>query len=264
MRIQTRDTVLQAVEQGPAGAPCLLLAHGIATDHRLWQEVAAILAAEFRVIAYDCRGHGGSDAPAGPYTLAQLGADAIGLMDALGIGKAHFAGLSLGGMTGLGLALDHPDRLLSLACCDARASGNEAYRQSWTDRMALVQAQGIEAVVEPSLSRWFAEGFRTADPARAALVAEMVRGTSAAGYCGAGAALQGLDYGPRLGEIRLPVLYLVGDEDQGAPPAVMREMQAATPGARFVEIPRAGHLSAIEQPEAVAKALRDFLAEAAR
>jgi 3-oxoadipate enol-lactonase len=260
MRVAVNGTRIHArIEDAGSGA-WVVLAHGIATDLGLWDGVARLLAPRFRVLQYDARGHGGSDTPPGPYDLDLLGRDALGVMDALGIGRAHFVGLSMGGMVGLGLALHHPDRLLSLACCNARASAPPAYRDAWAQRAAAVAAQGMEAMVEPSLSRWFAAGFREAQPDTAARVATMVRGTRPEGYRGCAAALQDLDYGARLHAITVPTLYLTGAEDAGAPPEVMRVMAEATPGARYVEIPGAGHLSAIERPEAVAEALQGFLA----
>lgn len=258
MRIAANGTVLHTKTEGTSG-PWVVLAHGIATDLSLWNEIAERLAWRFRVLRYDARGHGGSEAPHGAYDLGILGRDALGLMDALGIGQAHFAGLSMGGMVGLGLALDHPKRLLSLACLDARASAPPAYREAWGARAAAVAEGGMETMVEPSLSRWFASGFREAHPAEVARVAAMVRATHPDGYRGCAAALQELDYGERLRAIMVPTLYLVGTEDSGAPPEVMRAMADATPSASYVEIPAAGHLSAIEQPAAVAGALEEFL-----
>jgi len=258
MRIAANGTVLHARTEG-TGGPWVVLSHGIATDLGLWDGVASRLARRFRVLRYDARGHGGSDAPPGPYSLDTLGRDALALMDALGVAHAHFAGLSMGGMVGLGLALDRPDRLLSLACLDARASAPPEYRTAWTARAAAVAEGGMETMVEPSLSRWFAAGFREARPESAARVAAMVRVTHPDGYRGCAAALQELDYGARLHAIAVPTLFLAGAEDSGAPPEVMRAMAAATPGARYVEVPAAGHLSAIEQPAAVAAALEAFI-----
>jgi 3-oxoadipate enol-lactonase len=259
MRVAANGTVLHARIEGAAQGPWAILAHGIATDLGLWEGVARRLANRFRVLRYDARGHGGSDTPPGPYSLDLLGQDALGLMDALGIQRAHFAGLSMGGMVGLGLALNHPERLLSLSCLDARASAPAAYREAWAGRAAAVEEGGMETMVEPSLSRWFAAGFREEQPAEAARVAAMVRATHPQGYRGCAAALQQLDYGERLHTITIPTLYLAGAEDAGAPPEVMRAMADATPNARYVEIAAAGHLSALEQPEAVAAALGDFM-----
>lgn len=251
--------------EGPEHAPVVTLGHGIATDLTLWDGVAPrLVEAGFRVLRFDARGHGETSAPPGKYTLAALGQDLLALMTALGIERAHVAGLSMGGMVGLGLAIEHPERLLSLICCDARASAPADYQTAWSARAETVARDGMEPMVAPTVSRWFAAGFQDRAPADFARVEAMVRRTAPAGYCGCAAALQGLDYGKRLGEIRMPVLYLVGAEDAGAPPDVMRAMHEATPESRFVEIAKAGHLSAIEQPAAVAAAMIDLISEAAR
>jgi 3-oxoadipate enol-lactonase len=259
MRVKANGTWLNNEVAGPQGAPWLLLSHGIATSLAIWRGVAERLKAKYRVLRYDSRGHGGSDAPDGEYSLEMLGEDAIGLMDALGIDTAHYGGLSLGGMTALGLALDHPERLKSVIVCDARATAPPEYQKAWAERSEAVRARGMEAIVESTVTRWFAPD---ALQRRADVVEQLrglVRGTSVPGYCGSATALQKLDYGRRLGEIRVPTLFLTGAQDQGAPPAVMREMQQAVRGSRFVEIPDAGHISAAEQPTAVAKAIEAFL-----
>jgi 3-oxoadipate enol-lactonase len=258
MRIKTNGISLEVTRSGPSSAPCIVLAHGIATDHHLWDGVAADLSRSYDVVSYDARGHGGSDAPEGPYTLEMLGLDALGLLDAIGVERAHFVGLSMGGMVGLGLALDHPQRLKSLVVCDARASAPPEYKTSWQERSAAVRDGGIEQIVEPSVSRWFAAPFK-ADPVRMEAARAMVRRTSTMGYRGCAAALQDLAYGDRLTRIVCPTLYLVGSDDSGAPPAAMRAMAEATENARYVEIENAGHLSALEQPEAVSEAIQRFV-----
>lgn len=256
----TSDTfTLNARIEGPADAPWLILSHGVATNLSMWDGVVPALSRHYRVLRYDTRGHGSSPATPGDYTLGQLAGDVIALMDAQKIDSAHFCGLSLGGMTGLGLALDHADRFRSIVVADARAAAVPAYREAWAQRAAAARAGGIETLVEPSVSRWFPDAFRASHPDEIARVEAMVRATSVDGYCGCAAALAGLDYESRLGDIRLPVLYLVGAEDQGAPPAVMRAMQQATPQSRYVEIPNAGHLSAVDQPDAFARAVLDFV-----
>jgi 3-oxoadipate enol-lactonase len=259
MRVKANGTWLNNEVAGPEGAPWLLLSHGIATSLAIWHHVAERLKAKYRVLRYDSRGHGGSDAPDGEYSLEMLGDDAIGLMDAFGIEKAHYGGLSLGGMTALGLALNHPSRLKSLIVCDARASAPAEYQQAWAERSAAVRARGMQAIVESTVTRWFAPD---ALQRRADIVdglRGLVRHTSVPGYCGSAAALQKLDYGRRLGEIAVPALFLTGRQDQGAPPAVMREMHQTVRGSQFVEIPDAGHISSVEQPAAVAQAIERFL-----
>ncbi|MBX6425167.1 MAG: alpha/beta fold hydrolase [Variibacter sp.] len=258
MRVKVNGTTLNYEVEGPEGAPVIMVSHGIATSLEIWTEVSGHLKAKYRVVRYDSRGHGGSDPIEGPYTMEMLADDAVGLMDALGIEKCHYGGLSLGGMTALGVGLNHPDRVLSILVCDARAQTNPETNKAWQERIDAVKANGIEAIVESSIARWVAKAFHN-DPARKERLKRIVRGTSVAGYIGSSQALQGLNFGARLGEIKVPTLYLTGEEDQGASPAVMKAMQAATPGAQYVEIPDAGHLTSFEQPKAVADALDKFI-----
>jgi len=251
--------MIHAVESGRADGPALVLAHGLATDLHLWDGVLPWLEPHLRVIRYDARGHGQSPAPAGTdWRMDDLVGDALAVMDRFGLERAAFAGLSLGGMTGLGLALDHPARLTRLMVLNARADAPDAYVRAWDQRIALLRAQGLAALVEPTLSRWFTADFQ-ADAAAMARMRAMVRRTSPAGFEGCGRALQGLDYRRRLPDMTVRTLYVIGDQDQGAPPEVMHEMAAATPGAQAQTIAAAGHLSAVEQPRAVAKAILRFL-----
>lgn len=253
--------MIHAVASGDPAAPPLVLAHGLATDLHLWDAMLPFLEGKFRVVRYDARGHGKSPPPSGQdWRMEDLVADAVGVLDRFGLERAAFAGLSMGGMTGLGLALAHPERLTRLAVLNARADAPEAYRAGWDDRIATLRANGLEALVEPTLERWFTPGFR-ADPAGMDRMRAMVRRTTAAGFEGCGRALQRLDYRRHLGAITVPVLYLVGSGDQGAPPEVMRDMAQATRNARLAVISQAGHISAVEQPRAVAEALLNFLAE---
>ncbi len=263
MQIQANGITLNCTIDRKPDAPWVMFAHGIANDMSIWADVAARLGSWFNILRFDARGHGGSESVGGDYTFKMLTRDAVALMDAMKIPRAHYVGISLGGMVGLGLALDHPDRLLSLACCDARASTTPDYRKAWVDRRAVVLEEGMEPIVEQSMARWFAPGFRQRQPGRAAQVQAMIRRTSPNGYRGCAAALLALDYFRHLGRIATPTLYLVGEHDQGAPPATMRGMQAATPAAQYVEIREAGHLSCIEQPAAVADALANFFSDRA-
>ncbi len=258
MQVKSNGSTFNYVVEGPEGAPCIMLAHGIATDLTSWDDVAGRLTSRFRILRYDARGHGGSAGPAGAYSLAMLGDDAVGILDALGIAKAHYCGLSLGGMTALGLALDHADRLASAVVCDARATALPDYHKAWAERAAQVRAKGMESIADATISRWVAPAFLD-NKAGIARLRTMVLRTSVDGYGGCAAALQNLDYGHRLREIRLPTLFLVGDQDTGAPPAAMREMHEAVPGSSFVEIAGAGHQAHIERPEAVAAAIADFV-----
>lgn len=258
MKVKANGITINYEAEGPEGAPVLMVSHGIATSNAIWAEVSALLRGKYRVIRYDSRGHGGTDAPKADYTLDQLADDAAALIDALGLRKVHYGGLSLGGMTAIGMALDHADKLHSAICCDARAAANPDFVDGWKQRIGMVREKGMEALVEPTVSRWLHKDV-LADKARTDPLRELIRKTPPDGFCGSAAALQGLNYGPRLKDIRVPMLYLTGAQDGGAPPAELREMTRQTPGAQYVEIPDSGHISTVEQPKAVAEAIDRFI-----
>jgi 3-oxoadipate enol-lactonase len=241
-------------EQGP----WVMLSHGLATDLSMWDELTEVLKGRYRVLRYDARGHGASAAPSGDYTLDQLVDDAAGILDALKIEQAHFAGLSMGGMVGLGLMIRHPQKIKGAVIADSRHTTTPDFTKAWLDRIIAVRASGIEAVVASTVSRWSSEGLAARNPAAVARMEAMVRGTSVNGYCGCAAALARLNYGARLNEINVPVLVMCGDEDHGAPPENSRQMTAMIKGACFVEIKQAGHIANIEQPKMFNTAVGDF------
>jgi 3-oxoadipate enol-lactonase len=241
-------------EQGP----WVLLSHGLATDLSMWDELTGALKDRYRVVRYDARGHGASAAPSGDYSLDQLVDDAAGILDALDIKQTLFAGLSMGGMVGLGLMIRHPQKIKGAVIADSRHTTTPDFTKAWLDRITAVRNGGIEGVVASTVSRWSSEGLAARNPAVVARMEAMVRGTSVNGYCGCAAALARLNYGPRLGEITAPVLVMCGDEDHGAPPENSRQMAAMIKGARFVEIKQAGHIANIEQPKMFNEAVGDF------
>lgn len=242
---------------GDAG-PWILLAHGLATDLSMWDELAGALKDRYRVLRYDARGHGRSAAPAGDYTLDLLVDDAASILDVLGIEHAHFAGLSMGGMVGQGLLIHHPRRIKSAVIADSRHTTTPEFTKAWLDRIETVRKSGVEAVVASTVARWSSAGLAKRNPAAVTRMEAMVRSTSANGYCGCAAALAQLNYGSRLNEVEAPVLVICGDEDHGAPPDNSRQMAAMIEGARFVEIKQAGHIANIEQPAIFNAAVRGF------
>lgn len=258
-RIDGSAGALNTRIDGDGGAPWIVLSHSLGADLSMWAPQMGLLAAHFRVLRYDTRGHGASDAPAGPYGFADLVADLVAVMDAHGVARADVLGLSLGGMTGLGLALSHPERLNRLVCADARADAPEGFRQNFAARMDKVRAGGMAAVVERTVESWFTEDWRAAHPDLAEGVRQMILRTDADGYLACCAALQGLDYLKDLGRITAPVLYLGGDCDMGASPDTMRAMAEATPHARHHVIEGAAHVANINQPAAFDAALAQFL-----
>lgn len=260
--VECNGTRLNYRVEGPSQGSWVTLSHGLATNLSMWDDLAAALTPNYRVLRYDARGHGRSESPGGDYSWDMLVDDIKCILDHLSIDKTHFVGLSMGGMVGLGLALHHPQRLKSLATCDARAVATPEYNEGWKERMGIVRNEGMEGLVERTLKRWFTPAFLARPSMALDKMRAMMGATSRDGYCGCAAALQTLDYQRRLGEIRLPTLYLVGAQDLGAPPEDVRAMHKATPGSRYTEIPDAGHISAVEQPILFNAAVRSFIDDA--
>ena len=239
--------------------PWMVMSHSLACNVSMWDEQAAVLARSYRVLRFDTRGHGASDAPAGAYTLDLLSDDLIGLMDSVGIDSAHFVGLSMGGMIGMTSALKHPGRFLSLALCDTSSRVPPEAAPVWESRIKTAKEQGMGPLVEPTLQRWFTEPFYKAEKSVMARVGQMIRTTPVDGYVGCCHAIPKIDITDRLGAIRCPTRVIVGDQDVGTPVAMSRAIQEAIPGADLVVIPSASHLSNLEQPGAFNQALTTFL-----
>jgi 3-oxoadipate enol-lactonase len=259
MIVQGAGGAIRTQVDGPEGAPWVVLSNSLGASLAMWDPQVPALGTTHRVLRYDTRGHGGSATVTGPFTIADLVADAVAVMDAHGVDQADFVGLSMGGMTGLGLALLHPHRLRRLVCADARADAPEAFRANWDARIAKVVDGGLAAIVDTTLEGWLTADFRAAHPEVVAQVRAMVLGNDPAGYAACCAALKTLDYFKDLGRITVPTLYVCGEHDKGAPPEVMRAMAQATPGAGFVLIPDAAHVANLNAPEPFTAALRAFL-----
>jgi 3-oxoadipate enol-lactonase len=251
---------LSARVDGAADRPWLLLSNSLASDLSMWDDQIGLLTRTHRVVRYDSRGHGQSEAPEGPYDFAMLVADMVAVLDHVGADRADVMGLSLGGMTALGLGLGHPDRVARLAVCAARADAPPAFVAAWDDRLAAVAAGGMQAILAGTLSRWFTPACPAGVLARATA---MILNTPPRGYAGCARALQRLDYLPHLGRMQPPVLYLVGAEDPGAPQETVAAMAAATPGAGLVVLPGLAHVPNMEDPAAFAAAIDGWLRAAA-
>jgi len=244
---------------GPAGAPVVTLSHSLATNLAMWEPQVAALASKFRVLRYDTRGHGGTDAPAGVYSLDQLAEDARALLGELGIERTHFVGLSMGGMIGQTLALKHPEMFRSLVLCDTSSRVPPEARPTWDERIRLAGAQGMEPLVEPTIGRWFTPNFIAGRPEVVEPIRTMIRRTPPQGFAGCGQAIKMLDLTDQLHRIVLPTLVIVGEEDLGTPVAAARAIHERIAGSRLVILPSAAHLSNLEQAEPFNRALLDFL-----
>jgi len=243
---------------GPEGAPWLVFSNSLATNLGMWDEQARELGRAFRVLRYDQRGHGATDAPAGRYAFDQLLADAVALMDALAIKKAHFAGLSMGGATALGLAQKHADRLDRVIVCDSPCQSTPVSTQQWEERIAVAQKDGIEALVEPTVGRWFPPEVLKANPPHIDRIRQMIRTTPVNGFIGCAAALANHNYAAGAATVTRPILFIVGEKD-GVTPAAMRKLNEAVKGSRYVELPGAGHISNMDQPQGFTRAIQEFL-----
>jgi 3-oxoadipate enol-lactonase len=258
MRIKANGIAINYQVDGPEGALWLVFSNSLATNLAVWDDQARALSPAFRILRYDQRGHGATEAPAGRYTFELLMADAIALMDALGIKKAHFAGLSMGGATALGLAETRPDRLDRVIVCDSPCQSTPASAQQWEERIAIAEKQGMDALVEPTVGRWFPPEVMDANPPHIDRVRRMIRTTAVNGFIGCAAALANHNYAAGVATVTRPVLFMAGEKDGVTPPA-MRKLSAALPGSRYVELPGAGHISNLDRPDAFNWAVADFL-----
>ncbi len=244
---------------GAADAPPLVLSSSLGTTHALWDPQVPVLSERFRLVRYDRRGHGRSPVPDGPYSLDDLGGDVLDLLDELSLERVSFCGLSLGGMVGMWLAVNAPERLDRLVlCCTAAALPPPEH---WHIRAAMVRHDGMAAVADAVVARWFPHDVP------AALVEhyrQQLLATPAEGYAGCCEALADVDLGARLAEIRAPTLVLSGEEDTVTPPARGDELAAEIPGARHVTFPDTGHLANTERPERFSELVLAHLTEETR
>jgi 3-oxoadipate enol-lactonase len=242
---------------GPAEAPVVLLSNSLGTRLEMWDPQLPALAQRYRVLRYDSRGHGRSTAPAGPYSLEMLADDAVGLLDGLGIERAHFCGLSMGGMVGQLLGATHAPRLRSLALCSTACY--MAPKELWDQRIQAVSEGGMAAIAGSVVERWFTEAFRAEPSIVVERVREMILETPAQGYAACCAAIRDMDLRETIRAIRLPTLIIAGDKDPATPPAKAEEIRERIPGARLEVIPEAAHLVNIEQDVAFDASLLAFL-----
>jgi|AntAceMinimDraft_12_1070368.scaffolds.fasta_scaffold01937_4 3-oxoadipate enol-lactonase len=259
LTVRNGDAQLSVMVTGRADGPAVLLSNSLGAGLVMWAPQRALLDPHFRVIGYDTRGHGQSSAPAGDYSFADLTGDALAILDHLDVDRADIIGLSLGGMTALGLGLDHPDRVGRMVCACARADAPPAFVSSWDDRIAAITAGGMDAIWPGTLDRWLTPEQVEANPIMVAGLADDFNATAVMGYTGCARALQHLDYRRRLTDMNVPVLYISGADDLGAPPEAMHAMWLATPGSEYINIPDCAHIANLNRPDAFNRALQKYL-----
>ena len=240
-------------------APVVVLSHSLSSSMLMWQPQVEVLKSHFRVLRYDMRGHGKSEATEGAYTFEQLAADVIGLLDALKLESVHFIGLSIGGMIGQCLALNYADRLRTLSLCDTAAIIPKDALPLFEERIRRARGQGMEALVKETLERWFTQSYLKQNSPEVERIRNQILATSLAGYVGCSRAILGLNYVERLSEINLPTLIIVGEDDPGTPVTASQAIHQRIQNSKLVVLPSAAHLSNIEQADAFNSALLEFL-----
>jgi 3-oxoadipate enol-lactonase len=258
MHVKANGIQINYELSGKEGSPVVVLSHSLASSLAMWHPQMSTLAPHYRVIRYDTRGHGGSEA-APPYTLDQLGEDAVGLLDALGIDVVHWVGLSMGGMIGQCIALNHPERLRSLALCDTAAIIPKDAGPVWQERIDMARKKGMEPLAQPTLERWFTSSYLGLNSPMVEIIRRQLLATPVEGYIGCSEAIRELNYLDRLSEIKVPTLIMVGEDDPGTPVAASQAIHERIPNSRLVVLTSAAHLSNIEQSRAFNHALMEFL-----
>jgi len=242
---------------GPAGAEVLVLSNSLGTALEMWDPQMPAFAERYRVLRYDMRGHGRSAVPPGPYSIADLGKDVLALLDTNGIHRVRFCGLSMGGMTGMWLGCNAPERLERLVLCNT--SAQLGIPDHWNQRIAIVENEGMKGVAEGVIGRWFTPEFREREPQVVEKVRRMLLETPPAGYAACCAAIRDQDQRETICAISTPTLVVAGARDPATPPADSRIIASKIPGARIVELD-AAHLSNIEARDRFTASVLEFLA----
>jgi 3-oxoadipate enol-lactonase len=246
-------------DSGGAGAP-VLLAHAIGCDRRMWDDLVPALRGKHRAIAIDARGHGRSPLPGRPWSLEDMADDAARLLDRLRIDRAHWVGLSMGGMVGQAFAIRHPGRLDRLVLANTTSAYGPDGRTNWDNRIRLVTEGGLAAIRDMVTQRYFSDAFRAAHADVVARVMDRFMETPAAGYTGCCEAIREMQLQARLGSVRAPTLVIAGDVDQATTVAMGEAIAERIPGARVEVIAGASHLSAVEKPAEFNALVSTFLA----
>lgn len=259
MRVQANDLHVNCQVSGPLGAPVVVLSHSLGSSGVMWEQQVPALVEKYRVVRYDTRGHGGTDAPAGPYALDMLGDDAVAMLDALDIERVHWVGLSMGGMIGQNVALRYPARFASAVLCDTTSRIPDEAKPIWDERIATAKRSGMSPLCDETMERWFTAPYRERDPQEVAVIREQFLATPTSGFVGCCQAIRDLDYTDRLHGIDLPVHVIVGADDPSTPPAAARAISERIAGASLEIIDSAAHLANVEQPDAFNRSLFAFL-----
>ena len=244
--------------EGPENKPVLMFCNSLGTTLHMWDGQMREVTKHFRVLRYDRRGHGKSGVPAGPYTMEMLGRDALAVLDAAKIEKANWCGLSMGGMVGMWLGANAPQRVNKLILSNTSAYFEN--KQIWNDRIKTVQEKGLQAIVGGTLERWFTKGFREREPQKVKAIADMFLATKLEGYIGCGQAVRDMDHREVIKSIRAPTMVIAGKQDAGTTPEMGEYIHKNVPGSS-ITLFDAAHIANIECRDAYTKAVLGFLTQ---
>ncbi len=261
MNIEANGINIHYELSGKEKASVVVPSHSLACSQVMWWPQIELLESHFRVLRFDTRGHGQSQAPQGPYTLEQLVDDAIGLLDALKLDRVYWVGLSMGGMIGQGLALRDQSRLNTLVLADTAAVIPAEAQPVWQERIDAAITGGMQAVAESTLERWFTPDYLQQNRPGIDRIRQQILATPLAGYVGCSEAIRRLNYLDQLDAVETKTLIMVGADDPGTPVAASEAMHAQIKGSKLVVIPQAAHLSNIEQADTFNSHLMAFLVE---
>jgi 3-oxoadipate enol-lactonase len=254
--IEANGCPIHVQVEGPEGAPVLMLSNSLGTTLHMWDGQVGPFTKHFRLVRFDRRGHGKSGLPKGPYSMEMLGRDVLAIMDGLGIKKANWCGLSMGGMEGMWLGAHAPERFERMVL--SNTSSYFADKTGWNDRLALVRKNGVPAFAAPNMERWFTKGFRERDPQAIAGMQAMFAATPLEGYIACGEAVRDMDHRELLPRIKVPVLVIIGRHDPATTPDAGEYIRINIPAAEHFMID-AAHISNIEQPQQFNDAVLGFL-----
>ena len=247
---------------GPENGQVVCFTHSLASDGGMWAEqLTPLLAAGYRVLRLDMRGHGGSDPVSGDYTMAALADDVAVSLDFLGIERVQYIGLSIGGMIGQAFAIAHGRRLISAMLCDTSPQTPPGAQGAWAPRIeAVKKANSLAPLADPTMERWFTDAYKPRNPGRWKQIQSTIAGTTPAGYLGCAAAILNFDFTPKLPSLKIPALVICGALDEGTPPAGNKKIAELVPGARYEEIANARHFPNVEHPDVFNKIMLGWLA----
>jgi 3-oxoadipate enol-lactonase len=259
MQARIKDVVIQYELEGPEDAPCVTMSHSLASNLELWDLQLPVLRDAYRILRFDTRGHGGSSAPRGPYSMEMLAADVIALLDHLAIRRSHFVGISMGGMIGQVLACKHRDRVEKLVLSNTTSRVPTEMAPNWEERIRAAEAEGMNALAQQTLERWLSEEFRRSRPDVTAKIRNMILQTPVPGFAGCCRAISNFDVSRELSKVAVPTLIIAGEKDEGTPVSAAKAIHEQIDGSELYVVPGALHLTNVETADLFNKKLVEFL-----